>query len=43
VVLRDTTSSLDTEGQRSDIEKEEVLCLLGSVAGKDSSLDGEQV
>jgi len=35
----DTASSLDTKGQGSDIEEEEILCFLGCVAGKDSSLD----
>lgn len=39
----DTTSSLDTEGERGDIEEEQVLGGLGSVTGKDSSLDGGTV
>jgi hypothetical protein len=30
----DTTGGLNTERKRSDIEKEEVLGLLGSVAGR---------
>jgi len=34
-----TTSSLNAERKRSDIEKEEVLSLLRSVPGKNSGLD----
>ena len=39
----DTTSGLDTEGERSDIEEEQILGLLGGVAGKDGSLDSGTV
>src|SRR6266540_2014764 len=36
----DTTSSLDTEGERSYIKQEEILHFLGSVTRENSSLDG---
>jgi hypothetical protein len=36
----DTTGGLDTHGEGSDIEEEEVLDLLGTFTGEDSSLDG---
>jgi len=36
----DTTSGLDTLGKRGDIEKEEVLNLLGTLSGEDSGLNG---
>jgi hypothetical protein len=39
----DTTSSLDTEGQRGDVEKKDLLGLGGGVSSKDSSLDGSTV
>ena len=35
----DTTSSLNTEGKRGNIEKEQILGLLGGVTRKDSGLD----
>jgi len=39
----DTTSSLDTEGQRRDVKKEDLLSLGRSVTSKDSSLDSSTV
>jgi len=39
----DTTSSLETEGERSDIEKEQVIDSLSSLVGKDSGLHGGTV
>jgi len=39
----DTTGGLDTHGEGSDIEQEQVLDLLGALTGEDSSLDGGTV
>ena len=39
----DTSSGLDTERQRSDVEKKDLLGLGRSVSGKDSGLDGSTV
>ena len=39
----DTTGSLDTEGERSDVEQEKVLDFLRGVPGEDRSLDGSTV
>ena len=39
----DTTSGLDTEGERSDIEQEQVLRLLGGVTREDGGLHGGTV
>lgn len=39
----DTTSGLDTSGEGSDIEEEDVLGLLGRVTAQDSSLDSGTV
>ena len=36
----DTTSGLDTLGEGSDIQKEEILDLLGTLTGEDSGLNG---
>ena len=38
-----TTSGLDTEGKRGNIEKEQVLSLLGGVSGKNGGLDSGTV
>jgi hypothetical protein len=40
---QDTASSPDNKRKRSNIEKEEVLGLLGSVAGKNGGLDSGTV
>jgi hypothetical protein len=39
----DTTGGLDTHGEGSDIEEEQVLDLFGTLTGEDSSLDGGAV
>ena len=39
----DTTSGLDTLGEGSDIQKEEILDLLGTLTGEDSGLNGSTV
>ena len=39
----DTSSSLETEGERGDIEEEEVLDLLASLASEDGGLDGSTI
>jgi len=39
----DTTDSLQTEGQRSDIEEEQVLASVTTITVKDGSLDGSTV
>jgi hypothetical protein len=39
----DTTSGLNTERERSNIEKKEILGLLGGITSQDSSLDGSTV
>jgi len=42
-VGHDTTSSLNTERKRGDIQKKELLGLLVTTTGEDSSLDGGTV
>lgn len=39
----DTTSRFDIEGERSDIEDQEVLSIPGSFASKDDGLDGGSI
>jgi hypothetical protein len=40
---KDTTSGLDTKGKRGNVEKEQVLGLLGGVSGKNGGLDSGTV
>ena len=39
----DTTSGLDTEGERGSIEQEEILRFLGSITRENSSLDSSTI
>jgi len=39
----DTSSSLDTEGKRSDIEEKKILSLLRGITGRDGGLDGSTI
>ena len=39
----DTSSSLETEGKRRNVEKEKVLSLLRGFTGEDGGLDGRTI